>query len=141
MGDMNLASIGYIGTRLFTSLRGGAVGTDGFGNRYFQERRFKEGRRQRRWVLYAGEPEASTVPPEWHAWLHYTVDAPLTDVPRHFWQKLHLANRTGTAFSYRPPGHDYSGGKRSRATGDYDAWSPEDAAPALVAPNAGPTRS
>ncbi|WP_371417965.1 MULTISPECIES: NADH:ubiquinone oxidoreductase subunit NDUFA12 [unclassified Acidisoma] len=125
MGEMTLATIGYLGTRLFTSLRGRAVGQDSFGNRYFQERGLSRGRRQRRWVLYRGAPEASTVPPEWHSWLHYTTDAPLTDVPRHPWQKPHLPNRTGTPFSYRPPGHDYSGGTRSRATGDYEAWSPE----------------
>ena len=31
----------------------------------------------RRWVLYAGEAEASAVPAEWHSWLHFTTDAPL----------------------------------------------------------------
>jgi NADH:ubiquinone oxidoreductase subunit len=124
MDRMNLAKIGYIGTDLFTRLRGRAVGTDGFGNRYFEEKSPVRGRRLRRWVVYAGPVEASTVPPEWHAWLHYTVDAPLTDGVRLPWMKPHLPNRTGTAFSYRPAGHDYSGGRRRRATGDYDAWSP-----------------
>ena len=41
------------------------------------------------------------------------------------WQKPHLPNATGTAASYRPPGHDYEGGHRARATGDYEAWTPE----------------
>jgi NADH:ubiquinone oxidoreductase subunit len=121
---MNLAKLGYIGTDLFTRFRGRAVGTDSFGNRYFEEKSAVRGRRLRRWVVYAGPIEASTVPPEWHAWLHYTVDAPLTDAARLPWMKPHLPNRTGTAFSYRPAGHDYSGGRRRRATGDYDAWSP-----------------
>jgi NADH:ubiquinone oxidoreductase subunit len=122
--DMNLAKIGYIGTDLFTRLRGRAAGTDSFGNRYFEEKSAVRGRRVRRWVIYAGALEASSVPPEWHGWLHYTVDAPLSDANRLPWQKPHLPNRTGTAFSYRPAGHDYSGGRRHRATGDYDAWSP-----------------
>ena len=29
-----------------------------------------------------------------------------------------------TADSYRPAGHDYQGGKRAKATGDYEAWTP-----------------
>jgi NADH:ubiquinone oxidoreductase subunit len=82
--------------------------------------------RDRRWVVYAGDPEASRVPPEWHAWLHYTTDAPLPELGRRSWQKPHLANATGTAAGYRPPGHDYSGGRRARATGDYEAWTPGD---------------
>jgi len=113
-----------LGTQLFTLLRGRLVGRDDAGNRYYQERRTRHGRRARRWVLYAGAPEASAVPPEWHAWLHYTTDAPLSDVRRWPWQRPHLPNLTGTPASYRPPGHDYEGGRRSPATGDYEAWSP-----------------
>jgi NADH:ubiquinone oxidoreductase subunit len=115
-----------IGTRLFTWLHGRLLGTDGAGNRYFAERRPRAGRRDRRWVIYAGPAEASAVPPEWHAWLHHTTDAPLTDGPRRIWQKPHRANHTGTVESYRPPGHDYRGGQRARATGDYEAWTPGD---------------
>jgi len=40
------------------------------------------------------------------------------------WQKPHLANATGTGESYRPPGHDYEGGKRAAASADYEAWTP-----------------
>jgi NADH:ubiquinone oxidoreductase subunit len=111
-----------IGTRIFTWLHGRQVGTDGVGNRYFEERRSKRAR-VRRWVLYAGAPEATSVPPEWHAWMHYTVDAPLTG-PKRPWQKPYEPNATGTPEAYRPPGHDYAGGKRSPATGDYEAWTP-----------------
>ncbi len=115
-----------IGTRLFTYLHGQPVGRDAEGNRYYQERRPRApGLRQRRWVLYAGAEEATAVPPEWHAWLHYTTDAPLSDAARRPWQKPHLPNLTGTALSYRPPGHDYQGGHRAAATGDYEAWTPE----------------
>ena len=61
------------------------------------------------------------MPPEWHAWLHYTTDAPIVETQRRPWQKPHLPNPTGTPLSYRPPGHDYEGGQRARATGDYEA--------------------
>lgn len=113
-----------LGTLLFTVFRGRLVGKDDAGNRYYEERRPRRGLRARRWVLYVGTPEASAVPPEWHAWLHYTTETPLSGVRRWPWQKPHLPNLTGTPASYRPPGHDYEGGQRSPATGDYEAWSP-----------------
>jgi NADH:ubiquinone oxidoreductase subunit len=122
-----------IGTRLFTLLRGQPVGHDSAGNRYYQERKMRPGAlRQRRWVMFNGPEEATAIPPEWHAWLHYTVDAPLTEAGRHVWQKPHQPNLTGSALAYRPPGHDYKGGHRAAATGDYESWSPD--LPALAAP-------
>ena len=115
-----------IGTRLFTWLRGEPVGSDDQGNRYYQERKPVPGRRRRRWVMYNGEAEASRVPPEWHIWLHYTTDTPPT-VSKPIaqpWQKPHLPNLTGTAQAYRPPGHTLEGGRRAKATGDYEPWVP-----------------
>ena len=64
-----------IGTRIFTWLKGEFVGADVFGNRYSREKGVAEGRWRRRWVLYKGRPEASKVPPDWHAWLHRTTAA------------------------------------------------------------------
>ena len=123
-----------IGTKLFTLLRGELVGTDQFGNRYYREkgrRVLKRGAgresRERRWVLYNGEVEASRVPPEWHGWLHHTVN----EVPtasgqkRYAWQKDYVPNLTGTPDAYRPPGSVLRGGHRSRATGDYEPWNPD----------------
>ena len=115
-----------LGTRLFTWFRGERVGTDGTGNVYYRDRRQQAGRRQRRWVIYRGEAEASRVPPEWHGWLHHTSDTvpPEGGGPRREWQKEHLANRTGTADAYRPDGHVLKGGRRDAATGDYEPWRP-----------------
>ena len=113
-----------LGTRIHTLLHGRLVGRDALGNAYYEDRRARADGPRRRWVIYAGEAEASKVPPEWHAWLHYTTDAPLPDSGRRAWQKPHQANATGTPRSYRPPGHDYAGGQRARATGDYEAWTP-----------------
>jgi NADH:ubiquinone oxidoreductase subunit len=113
-----------IGTRLFTWLHGQSVGRDAAGNVYYQERTPRDGGRSRRWVIYAGVADASKVPPEWHAWLHFTTDAPLSELGRKPWQKPHLPNLTGTPGGYRPAGHDYSGGVRAAATGDYEAWTP-----------------
>ena len=113
-------------TRLKTWLTGARVGTDVFGNVYYRSRRPVPGARERRWVTYANGADASAVPPEWYAWLHHTADAPIPDANRRPWEKPFLPNETGTPLSYRPPGHDYEGGKRAVATGDYEAWTPTD---------------
>lgn len=115
----------HLGTLLLTRLFGQHVGTDEFGNRYYRNGRLSRYGRERRWVAYAGEVEASRVPAEWHAWLHHMSDAPLTDVRKRPWQKPHEPNRTGTAAAYRPKGHDLAGGRRAKATGDYEPWTPE----------------
>ncbi len=117
-----------LGTRLFTWLHGRSVGRDALGNLYYEDRRTRRGQRARRWVLYAGAAEASQVPPEWHAWLHYTTDAPLSPPRALPWVKPHLPNLTGTPLGYRPQGHDYQGDHRASATGDYEAWTPDGAA-------------
>lgn len=118
-----------LATRLYTWLRGEQMGADAFGNRYFRDKtgaRRHAGRREKRWVLYNGEAEASKVPPEWHGWLHHTVAAPPPPGgPKlHPWQKPHEPNLTGTPEAYRPPGHDFRGGQRAKATGDYEPWTP-----------------
>ena len=76
-----------LGTWLFTRLHGQQVGTDPAGNNYYTERKPRPGLRVRRWVDFAGPPEASVVPPEWHAWLHYTTDAPLPELARELHEK------------------------------------------------------
>lgn len=104
------------------------IGSDPMGNKYYRAKPRKGYKRERRWVIYKGQPEASAVPPEWHGWLHYQTDAvPASDTEsfRRVWQKPHLPNMTGTTQAYRPPGHVLKGGKRDAATGDYEAWKPE----------------
>lgn len=113
------------GTRVFTWLHGELVGTDEFGNRYYLDKRTKGQPRERRWVLYKGAPEASKVPPEWHAWLHSHVgQPPVQGSQPKPWQKPHLPNLTGTSQAYLPPGHTSMGGHRAKATGDYEPWTP-----------------
>lgn len=116
-----------ISTVITTWFKGTLVGKDIFANRYYRSKGKKLNNRERRWVLYKGDNDPSSVPPEWHAWLHHTCESPLTEQAAivHAWQKEHLANATGTAQSYLPAGHDYQGGKRDTATGDYQRWSPD----------------
>jgi NADH:ubiquinone oxidoreductase subunit len=113
------------GLVLMTLRRGGYVGADAQGNRYFQQRVTAGDARARRWVVYAGVADASSIGPEWHSWLHYLTDAALPDTSRKPWQKPHQPNLSGTPASYRPAGHDYAGGNRAPASGDYQSWTPD----------------
>ncbi len=113
------------GTRLFTWRKGKFVGEDQSGNRYFVQRSGVGPLGvPARWVIYPKLSEASQVPPEWHGWLHYTTAEPIPASARQPWQVPHQPNLTGTPGSYRPPGHDYRGGHRPPATGDYESWTP-----------------
>jgi len=113
-------------TRIYTILNGAFVGRDEFGNKYYRGKGRKLNGRERRWVVFKAKAEASCVPPEWHAWLHFTVDVPLTEeaAKAYSWQQSHQPNLTGTPDAYRPPGHQLEGRERGRSTGDYEAWSP-----------------
>ena len=83
-----------IGTRLFTWFNGRLVGRDGADNAYYEDKRARPGQRARRWVMFAGTPEASKVPAEWHSWLHYTTDQVLPEQGRRPWQKPHPVSYT-----------------------------------------------
>ncbi len=115
-----------LGTLIYTLFRGVRVGADEFGNRYYRARGRRLHGRERRWVIYKGANEASKIPAEWHAWLHHTVDQPLTQTAAEArpWQKPHQANPTGTADAYRPRGHEFQGGHHAATTADYDPWRP-----------------
>lgn len=123
-GVLSTAHIGWL-TRF-----GGAklVGHDSSGNRYYSGSPRKGYNRDRRWVVYKGDPEASNVPPEWHGWLHHQTDEVPADSGsfRRSWQKPHRPNLTGTNAAYRPPGHVLAGGRRDKATGDYEPWMPSE---------------
>ncbi|MEO6387414.1 MAG: NADH:ubiquinone oxidoreductase subunit NDUFA12 [Croceibacterium sp.] len=116
-----------IGTSLFSAMNGDKVGTDAQGNTYFRSDKKTTDGRERRWVIYNGANDASRVPPEWHGWLHGSYDAlPESHLqPAKIWEVDYTPNSTGTASAYRPQGALEQGGKRARATGDYEAWTPD----------------
>lgn len=118
-----------LGTTLFTFFFGSKVGSDSFGNVYYQSKKPQNTvgkyNKNRRWVIYNGKPEASKIPAEWHGWLHFTFDTvPEVKINSHFWQKKHTPNLTGTDLAYLPTGHVDKLGKRSLSTGDYNSWKP-----------------
>lgn len=110
-----------LGTQIYTWRKGIAVGVDAEGNRFY---RTADGKR--RWVIYAGETEASRVSADWHGWLHFTWDEPPTTAPlRHKpWEVPHRENATGTAAAYAPPGSLHAA-SLAPARADYEAWQPE----------------
>lgn len=116
------------GTRLFTRRFGRQVGEDDFGNRYYVQ---KSGNGPlgvpARWVVYQHASEASQVPPEWHGWLHHTVDELPGDEAYQAkpWQLAHQMNHTGTARAYRPAGSILGKGVRAKASADYKPWKPQ----------------
>ena len=115
-----------IGTAIFTSRKGEEVGSDAAGNRYYRSKNVKEGQRERRWVIYDGANDASRVPTEWHGWLHGAGDdvAESNLPPPRIWEADYTPNATGTAQAYLPSGALERGGRRARASGDYEAWTP-----------------
>jgi NADH:ubiquinone oxidoreductase subunit len=109
-----------LGTRFLTWRHGQKVGEDTFGNLFYQS---ADGRR--RWVIYSGESEASSVAPEWHGWLHHTWQEPPTESRRvaRDWEKPHRPNFTGTPAAYRPPGSIMNVEPKNLRQ-DYEPWTP-----------------
>ena len=125
-------SFNALGTYLFTRFQGVLVGEDEIGNRYYRQAPKKgastDWRAERRWVVYPPgiEPEPTLVPPGWSGWLHKRFAEPPTVAPLlvKAWEKPNEPNLTGTEFAYVPPGSERGQGKRDKATGDYEAWTP-----------------
>jgi NADH:ubiquinone oxidoreductase subunit len=109
-----------LGTRFFTWRKGTRVGEDQFGNVYYKSAD------DRRWVIYADQSEASSIPAGWHGWIAHRTDVAPSDedYKAHEWELGHKQNMTGTSGAYRPKGSIANQEKRPEVTGDYEAWSP-----------------
>jgi NADH:ubiquinone oxidoreductase subunit len=109
-------------TMLYTKRHGRQVGTDAYGNVYYESNKG-----DRRWVIYQGANDASRIPAEWYGWMHRQIDGHPDEVlpPVRKFQKQREPNLTGTAEAYRPSGALERGGQRAAASGDYEAWTPD----------------
>ena len=86
-----------LGTRLLTLFFGKLVGEDDLGNKYYESKSGK------RWVIYKNLVEASSIPPNWHSWIHFTSNKlPDSNQKKYSWEKRHVPNLTGTNKAYRP---------------------------------------
>ena len=86
------------GTRIKTILFGKFIGSDEYGNKYYQNKKGK------RWVIYADEIDASKIPVEWYSWIHFMPNKieNIHKLEKHDWQKPHQPNLTGTDSAYYP---------------------------------------
>lgn len=102
------------------------IGSDEFGNCYFEAKKPDECGKYRRFVVYNGKAEASKVPPHWHSWLHYTSNqVPSTgDSHKYSWQKIHLPNLTGTIYEHSPSNISVKKDNRKLVSSDYESWNP-----------------
>ena len=87
-----------IGTKIKTFLFGKLIGSDSFGNKYYESKNGK------RWVIYSGEIDASKIPVEWYSWIHFTHNRieKEHELKKYRWQKPHQPNLTGTDSAYYP---------------------------------------
>lgn len=114
---------------------GGAtlVGTDRNGNRYFEKLETESNRD--RWVVFADTTkngqDPSSVPPEWHGWLHHITDANEANstFERPIYEAAAPASRTNTPLRHTPKGSWFAPQKRNWVK--YQVWDPS-TAPARV---------
>ncbi len=115
--------------RLLIWFKGRLVGNDSYGNRYYEEKHRQASHvgHRRRWVIYKGNHEATKIPPEWHAWLHYRADKPVQGKV-YSWQKAYKPNLTGTTQAYKP--QTTENGKvirfSTKMKRPYEPWKPNE---------------
>ena len=110
-----------IGTFFYTLVTGKKIGSDEFGNKYYSNLKDFSDRNAKRWVIFNGIIEATKIPPQWHAWLHKTIDTPpLKYTHKYKWQKKHEENLTGTPNAYKPEGSLSSNPKKNIKK--YEIW-------------------
>ena len=102
-----------IGTKLKTMFFGKLIGTDSFGNKYYESKKGK------RWIIYNGEIDASKIPNEWYSWIHFTNNKIENNhnLEKYDWQKPHQSNQTGTENAYHPNNNNHEIKKK------YKSWT------------------
>ncbi len=103
------------GTIINTLFFGKKAGKDSFGNIYYLNKKNK------RWVIYYKNNDSSSVPPEWQAWLTYTLnEIPKNNNKKNKWQISHKANTTGIENIFNKNNQ-----KEQTEKPAYSAWSPK----------------
>ena len=103
------------GTFVYTIVFGKFVGKDEFGNKYYINSKDK------RWVIYNGEINASKITSDWYSWMHRISNKiPDENQKKFSWQKSHKDNKTGTKDSFKP--NKIS--KNNKKFKKYESWKP-----------------
>tara|TARA_B100000945_G_C20174321_1_gene499271 strand:- start:120 stop:479 length:360 start_codon:yes stop_codon:yes gene_type:complete len=106
-----------VGTFIYTIFFGKFIGSDEFGNKYYENKR-----NNKRWVIYKGEINASKITSEWYSWMHnISKESPLEKkTTKYSWQKPHIENKTGTKEAYKPN----TISKNNKDFKKYEPWNP-----------------
>ena len=100
------------GTFLKTAFFGKLIGKDKYGNKYYKNKQ------DDRWIVYAGNIDATKITSEWYLWIHHTVnEVPKKIEKNYLWQKDHVENLTGTSKAYKP-----SKISKSKKNKKYESW-------------------
>ncbi len=100
-----------LGTLINTALIGKKVGNDKYKNTYYYSQN-----ENKRWVIYYKNNDASSVPPEWQAWLTKTINnIPASDKLKYNWQIDHSPNTTGNINNLKDT---------NKVDKLYNAWDP-----------------
>ena len=102
-----------LGTIINTILFGKKTGEDNFGNIYYSNKNNK------RWVLYYKDNDASSVPPEWQAWLTYTINDIPNNNNKKKWQIKHEPNNTGLNYILNKNNEE-----EKTEISSYNSWAP-----------------
>jgi len=108
-------------TLLITKLFGKKVGEDHLGNKYFY--RLLKNKKEKRWVIYKSEPDGSSVPSHWQAWLTGTAKYIPTNKKKYKWQKNHEPNLTGKQDAYNSLENIFDNNLKKKHTA-YSSWNP-----------------
>ncbi|KAL3677222.1 hypothetical protein R1sor_027170 [Riccia sorocarpa] len=117
---------GNLGNEKFR-LDGKRIGTDKFGNEYYEKTDGVQYGRHR-WVVYKDRTyNASSIPAEWHGWLHHITDRTpeqLEGLKPKRYAIEHSRNRTGEGeqYIYHAKGHALNPNKRDWKR--YEEWTP-----------------
>ena len=107
-----------IGTKIYTKFFGNFVGTDEYGNNYFQS-----SNGTKRWINYKGVCDASNISPAWHSWIHKTTDK----VPSFEKDNLSMSNIDDTYTEIKKNGKYYPNNFKNHSIfNDYESWTPKD---------------
>ncbi len=111
-------------TQFKASIFGKYIGSDIYGNKYFEFKSCDFLGRKKRICIYNGFVEATKIPSEWHSWMHHKSDAPNVE-KKYFWQVMHLPSLTGTKFRFTNTNSDsVIKNKYSKIPSRYSAWKP-----------------
>eukprot|EP00294_Goniomonas_avonlea_P014861 CAMPEP_0114559968 /NCGR_PEP_ID=MMETSP0114-20121206/11203_1 /TAXON_ID=31324 /ORGANISM="Goniomonas sp, Strain m" /LENGTH=150 /DNA_ID=CAMNT_0001745471 /DNA_START=18 /DNA_END=470 /DNA_ORIENTATION=+ len=126
---------GFRRLMMFKGVKAGGVcvGTDKFGNKYFEDK--SEQCDRARWVDYADTQQfdPTMVPPEWHGWLHRITDKTPDQLGKpEKYEADHQFHPLVGGPTYHPPGHFASHNPKKQEEGarigsknpQYQAWQP-----------------